>query len=502
MNDQTKSVTSQLQSLMSLLQQLSSLPITQEVKKQQASIMVLVDHIKLNCQIELAFEGAGEKQLLFAADYESKEWMQYAIVGGNRSGKTYAACFMCFAPDIRDNAKDGEVYWCIAPNADKSISGQQKELWSALPRSMFGKQVYDAKNGFGKQSPVVELILPGGRGKCLIRFKAASQYDSNPASFEQEKVAGAWVDETISEGVFDTILPRLVDLNGRILVSTIPDESWMFTRLEEEAKEEGTEVRYEKMCMMDNAHNLPEGAIERCLRTWSKDQIEMRIYGNFRFLQGIVFKEFKKDIKPTGHLFEPGSVDFHSKVEGRMRPWPKWRFLDYGMSHPTWCGWGTVSPSGELDVYTEYISQNETVIHDAINILELSKGELFHSPMIIDCNAMNRVKGNPSSIADQYRQAKLICVPSLKTGKKYPEWDQVQVVKKLFENNKILISTDCKMLIRNLSMWKYKYGKDGKPLGTDAFEDKNNDGIDALRYWIATKPRYKIGGGCMVVSTV
>ncbi len=504
MSDQTNSVTSQLQQLTSLLGSLNNMAESPQVRADKANLMRLIEEIRLNCQIELAFEGASEKQtefskVFFAREYNGLEIDILGMVGGNRSGKTYCAGYMCVGLYLKDYAKDGEVFWCVAPTNDKSISGQQKELWQALPRKMFGKQVYDSKSGFGKISPVIELILPGGRGKCLVRFKAASQWESNPATFEQEKVAGAWIDETVKEGVFNAIQPRLTDLNGWLLVTTIPDEPWMFVRLEEAANDPAMGVFYTKMCMMDNEHHLPEGAIAKYLKRWSKDECEMRIFGNFRFLKGIVFKEFIKQMRPDGHLFVPGSIDFSSKVDGKIEPWPKWRFLDYGNSHPTWCGWGTVGPDGNKYIYREYHNTNSTVQTVAEDIITGSRGEYFHSPMVIDCNAYNHVMGNPWTIADQFQQAGVQCISSIKTGKRYPEWSQVQQIKKLLEDNKLFISADCKMLILNLSMWMYKYDKSGKPMGSEAFDDKNNDGIDAVRYWIATDPRFQTSGGSYTV---
>src|SRR5688572_26319393 len=104
-------------------------------------------------RIELAERRASPKQLAFQkaffdrADPTGRRCGLFIGLGANRSGKTFACGWLCFAKYLRDVARAGDLFWCVSQNLERSIGGQQRELWEALPRIMFGT-AWDSKIGF------------------------------------------------------------------------------------------------------------------------------------------------------------------------------------------------------------------------------------------------------------------------------------------------------------------------------------------------------------------
>lgn len=436
-------------------------------------------------KIESLFLTAGPKHLAMAEAFHSqpRKYSKFALIGGNRAGKSVCGGRMCFAKHLRDHAKAGAIYWCVAPTTEKSIAGQQRELWESLPRSLLGDASYNEQTGYGGQRPSL-VIDPLGR-RIVIRFKTAAQYDSDPASFEQEKVSGVWVDETVPEGVYKRIVPRLIDLNGFLLVTTIPDDEWIDEAFGEEDCDDiqrGVFVR--RLTMYDNRMNLSEEGIRNAIESMSEDERTMRVYGKSIHKTGLVYKEFVKDYKPDGHLIRPFKIP---------REWPRYRAMDVGRDHPTVCLWAAVAPNDSVYVYREYVARNTTVQEDADKILTMSKGELFTSPCIIDPAAYAVTKSNPKSVGYQFAEAGLKCMPGVRSNK-HPsggEFALVQNVKRWLETYKLFVFDSCPYLISEFRKWKYARDRDNNPVGRGRFVDANNDALDALKYLLALNPSFE-----------
>src|SRR5690349_18348355 len=119
----------------------SNLPETE-----QGELLAWLEKFAPVCAIELAILNSSEKQrnLMRAfferADETGRKCDIFAGLGGNRSGKSFSLGVLCFCLYLRDHARDGDWFWCVGQNLDRSVGGQQKELWKALPRWMFGGQ--------------------------------------------------------------------------------------------------------------------------------------------------------------------------------------------------------------------------------------------------------------------------------------------------------------------------------------------------------------------------
>lgn len=344
--------------------------------------------------IELAELRASDKQLRFQRafldrrDDVGRRCDIFAALGGNRSGKSICAGWLCFARYLRDVARNGDWFWCVGQTLDRSIGGQQKEVWNSLPKWMFSacgqNQTWGEKLGFGMYRKIVLPTSDGGR--CLVEFRSA---DQNPSTFEQAKLAGVWCDERLPEEIYDRLLPRIVDRDGFIVYSDIPEQWWQLERLVNAPPDAG--VFFEHFKMTDNAANLPPGSIEKVSARMTADERRQRIEGEFVVMEGLVYKEFVD----TVHTIDPFAIPAE---------WPKWRLIDYGASAPTACAWVTIAPNETCYVYREYYERDRSISDHARTILRASGAavvETKHDRGGIDSGPWVELKGQGG---EQYRK--------------------------------------------------------------------------------------------------
>lgn len=427
--------------------------------------------------IEVAEAGASEKQLEFQRYFfdrsdGTRKLDTFVAMGGNRSGKSYVCGWLCFAKYLRDRARDGDWFWCVGQNLDRSVGGQQRELWNALPRHLLGEQQWGEKIGFGLHRKITVKTSDGGQ--CLVEFRSA---DQEPSTFEQAKLVGVWCDERLPETIYNRLLPRLVDRDGWILYSDIPEQWWQFERLKEAKPSAG--VHFQHFTMYDNEHNLPTGAIEKVAGQMTDDEKKLRIGGDFVVMEGVVYKEFADHI----HAIDPFPVP---------ESWPRWRIIDYGGSSPTACLWATISPNEKAFIYREHYEAGKSIQWNAAKIVEASASEKYRQNFI-DPHAFDKSPANERTIAEQYGSAGIACSP-------WPyvnvmgEHAMVQRVKYRLERQTLFVFKNCVNTRREFQSWKYKLDKDGKPMASDAFENGNNHALDCVKGWINTHPAHCSGG--------
>lgn len=445
--------------------------------------------------IEVAECRASEKQLDFQRcffqrrDPSGRRCDVFVAMGANRSGKSYVAGWLCFAKYLRDKAKNGDWFWCVGQTLDRSVGGQQRELWKALPRWMFNAanrshhawkkvgQHWDEKLGFGAHRKIVLPTSDGG--KCLVEFRSA---DQDASTFEQAKLTGVWCDERLPEAIYNRLLPRIVDTDGWILYSDIPEQFWQFERLKEAPPEAA--VHFQHLVMHDNAHNLPPDAIGKAAARMTADERKLRIEGEFVVMEGIVFREYIdndwKHPRRPGHLIAPFPIP---------SDWPRWRFIDYGGSAPTACGWVALAPDESAFIYREHYEVNKSVRENAKMMIAASGDEKYVCTDI-DPHAYDPPPvyyGASDTIADQYRDAGIEDLEPWPLINQLGEHACVQMVKYRLENRKLFVFDNLINFRRELRSWKYKLDKDGKPVAADAFEDGNNHLLDGFKGWNAKK---------------
>lgn len=407
---------------------------------------------------EKLFEGMSEQ--------EAVEFDTLYLAGGNQSGKSYAAaCIWCKM--IRDYARPGSIFWCVAPNEEKSIGTQQKYMSELLPKSKQAT-LWTQKNGFGSKNSML-IYDPNGRN-ITIKFKSQKQYDNDPDSFESETIDGLWIDESVSLNCYSAAVLRIAVRGGFCLYSSIPSADWMYDNLEN--AEEGAGVKMIHMLPKDNPA-MTRAAYNR-LKAKIKDPLEyaMRIEGKHMLLDKLIFPEFSR----SKHIIprEDAPKKYDAILAG----------LDVGSDHPTvWIQAGL--SEGKMYIIHEYCARHKTIEQDCESIMPLVQRNPLSMPTWVDPSAFKVVKGMGTPVGIQYIQAGLPVSPSLRTQAGVNgEYGIISRMKDAFRHNEIFILEDtAPKLVRELSIWSYKRDQQGRPLGAgNPFQDRNNDAIDALKY--------------------
>tara|TARA_B100000745_G_scaffold84529_1_gene52933 strand:+ start:2248 stop:3576 length:1329 start_codon:yes stop_codon:yes gene_type:complete len=426
--------------------------------------------------IEQSISKFSPKQDKLLAAWGSKEYSIYGVMGGNRSGKSFAAAAV-FGKYIRDEAETGE-YWCVAPNKELSTKGQQKLLWDLIPRRMFGRFHYDPKVGFGTNSPqfILDERTPDNlSGRHIhVYFKTMSQYEDDMQSFESVNVMDAWVDEAISEECFAALETRIILNDGRIIMSTVPSlmAEWTYERITH--NKDDSNIFLVEIMPEDNPIMTPE-MMERFEKSIPKHMREMRLRGKHLMAGALVYVEFD----PSSHIIKHGDVPGDTTWYG---------CLDEGMDHPTAFLLVGVSRDGKAYVYDEYYSRNQTPEADVVGINNVIGDRKLEWPIVADPALWQSRKTGMSAM--RYGDAGLDLIPAMRTSK-FGEDHGVYGVKEMLRHNELFVCESCENLIREFYLWKYKRDKDNRPMASDQYEDKNNDGLDALRYLISKGPKFE-----------
>ncbi len=160
-----------------------------------------------------------------------KKYNKHCILGGNRSSKTtYASRLTMW---LALNIPEAKIR-CWHVNEEKSIAEQQALIWECLPQRFKGmgkkKGVnfsiqYSQKNGF-TGSKLILPPMPGYTKGSEIQFNYYQQYRNDPQVAEGWSAHFIWCDEECPQKLFETLQYRLVDLNGRIMLTFTTLNGW------------------------------------------------------------------------------------------------------------------------------------------------------------------------------------------------------------------------------------------------------------------------------------
>ena len=156
---------------------------------------------------------------------------KHCILGGNRAGKTSFAARLIVDAAIR--IPEAKIR-CWHVNEEKSIAEQQALVWDSLParfKEMGRKKgvnfsiQYSQKNGF-TGSKLILPPLPGYSKGSEIQFNFYQQYRNDAQIAEGWSSHLIWCDEECPQKLFETLQYRIVDLNGRILLTFTTLNGW------------------------------------------------------------------------------------------------------------------------------------------------------------------------------------------------------------------------------------------------------------------------------------
>ena len=209
-------------------------------------------------------------------------------------------------------------------------------------------------------------------------------------------------------------------------------------------------------------------------------------YGDWDALAGTFFPEFRKEthvidcfeyLPPTG-----GGIQRVSKVPGE---WKKYRVFDYGLDMFA-CLWIAVDFDGRCYVYRE-VQQPNLIVSDAAALaLDLTPpGEQIEFT-IAPPDMWNRQKDSGKSMAETFALNGLGLVRA--SNNRVQGWmaikEMLKPMKGAEDNPGLLVASDCRGLIRNLSMIQHD-AKNPSDCATEPHEITHI--CDALRYFCVTR---------------
>ena len=160
-----------------------------------------------------------------------QKYRTHCIFGGNRGGKSSYAATLCMhlalvIPEFQAR--------CYHVNEEKSVAEQQAFIYEALPQrfKQMGKKrgqhftvQYTQQNGFTNGKLIIPP-LPGYKRGGEIIFQNYEQYKNNAQIVEGFWAHFIWTDEEVPIKMYERLLTRLGDANGRLLMTFTTIQGW------------------------------------------------------------------------------------------------------------------------------------------------------------------------------------------------------------------------------------------------------------------------------------
>ena len=274
------------------------------------------------------------------------------IWGGNRSSKTrFASNYV--NRDIASNP--GRRWWCCDSTEAMSRSNQMRLIheqfppeWKNLPRNRVTDVGYSISDGFSKN----KMVCPN-RSEVDFKF-----YSMDVSNLPGPELDGIWADELIPLVWVETLVYRLVNRNGLLLITFTPELGWnetfgyfyegaqvieekeapLLPKYDENGKQIGCKTRPRVMQCQDPTariiffwtddnpfSNYP--ALRQQLKNKSEEEISIRAYGLCTKSHSAAFPMFSRKAHViTEEQFKgmrkefPGAEKYHlvDPCDGRM----------------------------------------------------------------------------------------------------------------------------------------------------------------------------------------
>ena len=434
--------------------------------------------------IDLAYMSASDKQIRLAEDFWDDKYDVIAWVGANRSGKSWGAGRLRTARWIRDKGYAGARVWCISQTFKSSVGGPQRELWEALPQERFSKPWND-EYGFGDRSVVT---YQAGRGKKRQKVTINFMNEEQGLNvFETVPVDIVWWDEAHRESLFGRLMMRTLDRNGKILISTIPEELWLKMRIEESNNER---FCHQVFTTYDNEKNLPDGKITEIAAGLSPEEYRMRILGEYVSLTGLCFPEFNNMLAPEGNVLETAE---RLPEDNDRNPSRCDLFIDCGVH--TAALLLVVTPDDRKIVWDEVYVRGLRVddvcdqIKTMLDLWGLRVDQL--SDIAMDPAGWAVTASNELTLADEYAKSGINCRRWLRTRDfGGGERAMINMVRTAFREKSLLVNDKCQNTIREMRTWRWVMDETQKIDLRDRPANTDNHACDAVKAWVGENPSY------------
>ncbi len=302
-----------------------------------------------------------------------KSYQTHVILGGNRSTKSTLASRLCVWAAC--TIPEAEVR-CYHVNDKRSVDDQQRFIWEAMPqflkdlptkKGINHSITYSQKNGF-TDGKVIFPPVKGYRRGGSITFGNYKQYQQDAQVAEGFKSHLIWLDEEAPQKLFETLLSRLIDYEGRLLLTFTTLSGWTslvqdilgktktikkkratllpqdVPVLQESQSRKNTAIHY-----FWTEHNpfIPTKTFLNDLKDRPKETILARAYGIPTKSIAGAFPKFDKDIMVIPHKEMPW-------IKNPDYPVMRYMAIDPAGSKSWFSGWVAVDAANTWWVYREW----------------------------------------------------------------------------------------------------------------------------------------------------
>jgi len=394
------------------------------------------------------------------------------LLGGNRSGKSEAGILEDIWTATGTHPywrwKTPNHGWIISLDFPTSRDVIESKLRRWLPQEMVkrwctpdDRTIY-LTNGstIGLRSCDQDIEKFGGSAKHWIHF------DEEPRGERGHKI-------------YEECLMRLMDYKGRCWFTLTPvfGMSWTYDELYERAAID-KDIDFVEIATYENPY-IDKDWLDATARKLGKEEADIRLYGKYIQLSGLVYKEFQKDV----NIIKP----FDIPVD-----WKRYRGIDHGINHPEACVWIALSPQEEIYVYEEYYESGKT-IKENCEAIKIITGADKIEWTAIDPSTEARDPQTGLTNRKEYLNNGIVT----RAGRT-ERHAGINYIKQLLNVNPVsgrptlFIFNTCYNLIKEFQRYRWKSFKGADGGSSDDTVKVMDDALDALRYIIMSKPRFNI----------
>ncbi|MDE6604429.1 MAG: terminase family protein [Clostridia bacterium] len=414
-------------------------------------------------------EKVHQKQIDFHKCLKRNRW----VFGGNRSGKTECGAVeaVWWARGIhpyRLNRKNVSG-WIVSLSYEVQREVAQSKFLSYLnPDWIEDVVMLSGKKGSAEYGIIDYVLIKnvfGGTSK--VAFKSC---DQGREKFQGASLDFVWFDEEPPKDVYDECRMRVIDRVGEVWGTMTPLKglTWVYDEIYLNSAGDD-EVWHEHVEWADNPF-LDKKEVASLSANMDEQTLSSRRYGRFCEAEGIVYKEFQLE----RDVIEPFDVPFE---------WQDEISIDPGLNNPLACLFFATDYDGNVYVVGEWYMAGKDIDYHAEHIKDLAYKLNWHT------DGKGRLTALIDSAADQHTLASRKSVSELfydrgilvNTNVDKQLFSGIASVKSYFAEGKIKIFSTCVNLIRELK--SYWWGKGDKPI------KKDDHALDALRYYIVSKPQ-------------
>lgn len=309
----------------------------------------------------------------------TKDIKIFALLGGNRSGKTELGAVICVAWLLgKEYFRDSDL-WAFVEHLP--IPEPPNNIWVVgLDFPTVRDVIWREKLRHGREHPG---LLP--KDETVIRKVSDSEFqvfaangsiltgksaDSGREKFQGASVDLVWIDEEPEVEVFDECYQRTIDCGGKILLTLTPLADiasgvripWVHD-LYEEAQAGKKDVKFVNLSVLDNPYVPDEEKVKLQEKWRGHPEERARLYGEFFSKSGLVYNMWA----PRLHQIAPFPIP---------REWKRVVSIDPAATGTTAAIWGAFDPNGNMFLYREYYERDLVVSEHAKNMLLRNAGQI------------------------------------------------------------------------------------------------------------------------------